>query len=190
MSSVVVDASLILKWFVAESDSSQANRLWLSWLTQGSQPVAPSWVAAEVSNALLQAIARGQFTIDYASGLLRELPRFVRMNELALSHSLRALKLAHQTGLRATYDLHYLAMAEQLDCELWTADERFWRTVQAEHPRVRWLGNERVVAEPLFVSKRGRRSRVVRLSRRRRCIALVRSREQTGCSGAWLWSRP
>lgn len=148
MNRVVVDASIVLKWLIAEPDSVAANHLWLSWQTRGLQPVAPNWISAEVSNALLQAITRGQFTVDYASGLLRELPRFVRMNELALVHSGRALELANQMGLRATYDLHYLAMAEQLGCELWTADERFWRIVRPSFHFVKWLGSERIAAEP------------------------------------------
>jgi predicted nucleic acid-binding protein len=31
-------------------------------------------------------------------------------------------------------------LAEELDCELWTADERFWRLTRTDFPFVRWLG--------------------------------------------------
>lgn len=36
---------------------------------------------------------------------------------------------------------HYLALAEALDCELWTADERFYRAASSGHTRVRWIGS-------------------------------------------------
>jgi predicted nucleic acid-binding protein len=37
----------------------------------------------------------------------------------------RAIEIAALTGQRASYDSHYLALAERLGCELWTADDRF-----------------------------------------------------------------
>ena len=42
--------------------------------------------------------------------------------------------------LRATYDAHYLALAESFDCELGTADERFYRAASPRVDNVRWLG--------------------------------------------------
>ena len=40
----------------------------------------------------------------------------------------------------AVYDSHYLALAETLGCDLWTADERFYRAVSPVAPNVRWVG--------------------------------------------------
>lgn len=40
-----------------------------------------------------------------------------------------ALHIAADLGLAATYDAHYLALAKQLDAELWTADARLVREV-------------------------------------------------------------
>jgi predicted nucleic acid-binding protein len=39
----------------------------------------------------------------------------------------RALELAQSLSLPATYDAHYLAVAEDLQAELWTADRRLFR---------------------------------------------------------------
>ena len=39
----------------------------------------------------------------------------------------RALELATQLNQTAAYDSHYLALAETLNCALWTADARFYR---------------------------------------------------------------
>ncbi len=40
----------------------------------------------------------------------------------------RALELAGRLRQGAACDAHYLALAETLGCELWTADEKFYRT--------------------------------------------------------------
>ena len=52
----------------------------------------------------------------------------------------RALQLASQIKQNAAYDAHYLALAESFGCELWTADERFYRAASPSIDSVRWLG--------------------------------------------------
>ena len=52
----------------------------------------------------------------------------------------RALQLASQLKQNAAYDAHYLALAESVGCELWTADERFYRAASPSIGNVRWIG--------------------------------------------------
>ena len=49
----------------------------------------------------------------------------------------RAARLADRLGLAAACDAHYLALAEMLECELWTADGRLARAVGPALPWVR-----------------------------------------------------
>ena len=49
--------------------------------------------------------------------------------------------LADALDLPATYDAHYLALAEHLGCELWTDDQRLIRHVATSLPFVRWIGD-------------------------------------------------
>ena len=52
----------------------------------------------------------------------------------------RAWDLAKQLTQPNVYDSYYLALAELLDCEFWTAEERLFNTVKERLPRVRWIG--------------------------------------------------
>ena len=49
-------------------------------------------------------------------------------------------KHASQLKQNAAYDTHYLALAESFGCELWTTDERFYRTASPSIDNVRWTG--------------------------------------------------
>lgn len=137
---VVVDASLAVKLLVREVQSDLAVSLTRGWLRQGVCAVAPYLMVVEVSKALFQKARRGQFAITSAGSLLDSL---LNENLILLEppgiHS-RALELAHILQQRAAYDSHYLALADSLDCEYWTADERYYRAASGDHPRVRWIG--------------------------------------------------
>jgi predicted nucleic acid-binding protein len=49
--------------------------------------------------------------------------------------------LAQQYNLPATYDAHYLALAEHEKCEYWTADTRLWNAVRDKLPWVHQLSD-------------------------------------------------
>ena len=53
----------------------------------------------------------------------------------------RALAFARTHGLRATYDGVYVALAQILGAEVWTADERLVRDLGTSAPWVRWIGD-------------------------------------------------
>ncbi len=48
-------------------------------------------------------------------------------------------ELARRYDRPQAYDCFYLALAEILDTELWTADRRFYNAVTADEPRVHLL---------------------------------------------------
>ena len=52
----------------------------------------------------------------------------------------RALQLASLLKQNAAHDAHYLALAESFGCELWNADERFYRAASQSNDNVRWIG--------------------------------------------------
>ena len=52
----------------------------------------------------------------------------------------RALEQASRLGQGAMYDAQYLALADSLRCEFWTADQRFYRTASSSVGNLRWIG--------------------------------------------------
>ena len=137
---VVVDASLAVKWLVEENDSDRADRILETWESQDIRVAAPSLMPFEVTNALHRRVVRGDLTVEMAAGLIDSL-FFSRLELHETQHLHRgALELASRLGQGAAYDSHYLALAETLGCELWTADEKFFRAARGAATAVRWIG--------------------------------------------------
>lgn len=146
--SVVIDASVAIKWLVSEVHSEKAYALARSWAQAGTQPVAPYLMPVEVANALHRRVVGKEVSVAAAVRLLDVLlASGIELREPRSIHSM-ALELADRLRQGAAYDAHYLALAETLDCEFWTADERFYRAATAFSPRVKWLGAFRSINEP------------------------------------------
>lgn len=137
---VVVDASVALKWVLQEEDTEDALRLWDRWQDVSERVCAPPVFRGEVTNALHQATRRGLIDpIDAADALGLLIP-IVAIEEPEGLYD-RALALAGQLSLGSTYDSLYIAVAESQGCDLWTADRRFVRSLRGLFPQVRWTGD-------------------------------------------------
>ena len=137
---VVVDASLAFKSLVSEENSDKARALSRSWADEGIQAAAPYLMPVEVTNALHRRVARGDLSVEDAIRLLGHLlASGIELRDVPDLH-VRALQLAGQLRQGAVYDAHYLALANVLGCEFWTADERFYRAAELVIPNVRWIG--------------------------------------------------
>ena len=137
----VVDASLAVKWLLEEEYSDNANSLARSWADTGTTPVAPYLMPVEVTNVLHRRVVRGELIVDAAISLLETLlASGVELRETPRIH-VRALELADQLQQGAVYDAHYLALAESLDCEMWTADVRLFRSAGSGPVTVKWIGD-------------------------------------------------
>jgi predicted nucleic acid-binding protein len=44
-----------------------------------------------------------------------------------------------------SYDTAYLALARLLQCELWTADQKFYNAVKDKAIEVKWIGEDAAV---------------------------------------------
>jgi len=130
------DANLVIR-LVADPNDEVVLRLWEQWDAEGRQLAAPALLYYEVTNALYRYQKLGLMSASSVRLALKaalSLP--LRLHRDAGLHQ-QALDLAERFSLPAAYDAHYLALAEWLGGEFWTADRRLVQAVQAELPWVR-----------------------------------------------------
>ncbi|MEM2045426.1 MAG: type II toxin-antitoxin system VapC family toxin [Candidatus Bathyarchaeia archaeon] len=147
-SPVCVDASFVVGLLTPEPWSLQALALWERWARAGVPVVAPTLLRYELISALRRKVARGLLAQTDARRALKEGLALGLTFHDAPELSLRAFELAAQFGWAATYDAHYLALAESLGAELWTADERLVRAVGQAFPFVHHVGESGPKARP------------------------------------------
>lgn len=134
--SVVVDASVALKWVIDENGKESADAL------LDEDLIAPSLWRLEAANALWRLARRGEITPAEATeklAVLGDAP--VATSPLAVDLD-AALSLAHQLG-HPVYDCLYLALAVRENTYVVTADARFLAAASRDeglHDRVRLLG--------------------------------------------------
>jgi predicted nucleic acid-binding protein len=140
-SPVCVDANIVIKLVVPEPDRPLALALWEKWLSEDREIVAPYLFSFEITSAIWRKAKRGLMSVEEA----REAIHGALMLGVRLLHpsgiSLRAFDLAARFDRPAAYDAHYLALAEMMEGEFWTADERLYSAVRDDFPNIRWLGD-------------------------------------------------
>ena len=140
---VVVDANIVFSWLVPVDYSPQSQVLRQNLEVSRTRVVAPHLIRSEVTNALHRQVVQGNIPLERALEIVR---RCLEQDmDLVEADDLypQALELASSLRLPAAYDCHYLALAESLNCEFWTADRRFYNSANQSHPRVRWIGELR-----------------------------------------------
>lgn len=134
-----VDASVVAKWLVPEIDRDRALVLYEDVPSRGGVVIAPAHVLVEVSSAIYKRVRNGGIVLEDALGLMDDvqaLPILV-MSPPGLSR--RAIEIATQFRLKWIYDAFYVALAEIVRCDLWTADAALHEAVRGAHPNVHLL---------------------------------------------------
>ncbi len=134
-----LDASFVVQLLIESVYSETASALLAKWDEAGCQFVAPTLICYEISNALHQAARHRQLTSAEAQRALEVAFSFniTLYGDRALHQ--QALALAGVYSLPAAYDAHYLALAQRLGAELWTADRRLFNAVHGALPWVQCL---------------------------------------------------
>ena len=143
---VCVDANMALKLVLDEPDSLSARPVWANWIEQDVEVVAPTVLPYEVTAVIRNNVYRRRLTPEEGATAFH----IVHAQDIQLLcpdglHQ-RAWELAIQYDRPTTHDTHYLALAEMLGCELWTADERLFNAIKGKLAWVQWLGAHRDTA--------------------------------------------
>ena len=119
----VLDSSVAVKWAIPEVDSDKAVRLRDEFVRRIHDLIAPDFAPIEIAHALTRAERQGriaaeqveQFLLDLIHTLPELHPWFPLLPDAV------ALSLKKRIGI---YDCLYIALAEQEQCKVVTADER------------------------------------------------------------------
>lgn len=133
---ICLDASLIMRR-VQPRPSDQALRAWRSFASAKARLHAPTLAYYEVVNGLYRSTRSGLLSQQAAARTLRTaLSMPITWHGDDELHR-EALQSAIRHDLPAAYAAHYVALAERLAVELWTADTEFVKAVEARLPWVR-----------------------------------------------------
>ncbi len=139
-SNVCVDASLVLTWLLPTEQNKVTNALHREWYKKGVEIISAPLFHAEVTSVLREQV--------YLRKLLPEegeeaFSAYLEIGVRSIDNSRIqevAWELAKRFNLPRTYDMQYLAVAELMDCELWTNDKRFVNSLQDKVSRIKWAG--------------------------------------------------
>ncbi len=124
MTTLVVDTSVVVKWFLNETDSEQALAVLQHNLQGKTRLHAPAFLRLELDSVLTKRVAAGFVQKSIADQIRAGIEHtFVQWHEI---EALRddAFRLALETR-QSIYDCLFLALAITLAAELVTADVRF-----------------------------------------------------------------
>jgi predicted nucleic acid-binding protein len=117
--SLIVDASVAVKWFAAEDGSDRAEAL----LATGEALIAPDLILAEVSNVMWKQLRKGLLAPAQVVAAAGRLPQYFEQLIAISALVERATELTVALD-RPVYDCFYLALAERERLPLVSADSR------------------------------------------------------------------
>lgn len=137
---ICIDAGVSIKQVVPEEYSDRAAALWEHTIEAEWKIIAPALFWFEVTAVLRKKVYRRTLTpAEGELALTTALEANVHIISLPDLHW-RAWKLADSFQQPTAYDAHYLALAEALQCDFWTADERLFNAVKDAASWAKWLG--------------------------------------------------
>jgi predicted nucleic acid-binding protein len=141
LSNVVLDAGVLIASVYPETLTRQASILLERLCEEDINLHAPYLLRYEVVAVSRKAVYQGRVTLDEglrARDKLLSYPVTLHFDEALLK---RGYELATTYNRPTAYDSQYLALAERLDCEFWTTDQRMFNAVKENFATIRWLGD-------------------------------------------------
>lgn len=137
MSRCVVDASIAVKWFVAEEHSDLALEV-----LRNNDLIAPDLLWPEVGNIIRKKVNRSELIEKDAASILDLFLKAPVTRYSSAGMIPVALDIALETG-RTVYDSLYVTLAAAQDCRMVTADRRLFNSLTRSPyaSLLSWIGN-------------------------------------------------
>ena len=139
---VCVDASFPLAFLLRDQHWERAYVVWQQLLRRREQILGPPLITAEITSIVRERMYKRRLTADEASEVLDwavSLPVAIAPDSSALQR--KAFEFATRFNRPKAYDAQYLAVADAIGCELWTADRRLANAVRGKLNWVRYIGD-------------------------------------------------
>lgn len=129
--SVVLDANALVV-LALDKERAAIVEPWLrEWEEQGESLHAPALLPFEIVSALAQAVSAGQLPAGEVAGAWRRISAVpIALHEL--DDAPGVVSITQQLQRKSAYDAAYVALARQLDTELWTLDGRLARNAETQ----------------------------------------------------------
>ena len=140
MNKIVVDSSIVIKWFVPEPYSTEARRILNEYQTGELSLRAPDLINAEVGNIVWKKHRFEGLAAEDAQEIIHAFHTLI----FVLTSTADLLDVAYQLAVnhqRTVYDALYIALSIQEQCQFVTADEKLVNAVRAGYPNIIWVAN-------------------------------------------------
>lgn len=141
---VVIDANILIAFGLADEPlHTQANQVLSAWQATHEHLTAPRLFRSEITAVIRKAVYQQRITVEQGRAMLWQLlayPVDFHEDDALLKE---AYELAVRFNRPRAYDTQYMALAQRLNCDFWTADERLANSTQGQFAHIHWLGSWR-----------------------------------------------
>ena len=141
MNQVVLDASVILKWYLTDEEYGQkALGLLHQYISNELEILAPTLLEYEVVHGLLIAQKRGRIKEEkIITAIEGFIDLEIKLKNLSHFHS----RVVHYGKVYhcSAYDASYLAVAEVEGATMITSDEGLYNLVKKDLKWIKWIGD-------------------------------------------------
>jgi predicted nucleic acid-binding protein len=138
---IVIDSGILIASVLQESYTQQAEDLLVRCKTERIKLVAPTLFAYEIVASIRKAAYRNRISQERSTALQENLLGFAVQLYFDQKLLKRALELATKLNRPTAYDAQYLALAERLNCNFWTTDEKLFNATHLTLKYVQWIGD-------------------------------------------------
>jgi predicted nucleic acid-binding protein len=118
---VVVDANALIALIAREPESDAVTVHFAGWISDRVELHAPELARYEIANALTRKVSHGEVQADDLPAVWAELDA-MPIAYHPLTDGVETISLAISLERRSAFDAAYVALARELDAELWTLD--------------------------------------------------------------------
>ncbi len=138
-SMLVLDASVAIKAILPNPLQGNCQALIKNFAE--IQPVAPALWAHETTSAIAKTVHFSQITEDEGRRALEQLNALgVRLFVPDADQNRAAFDWTLRLQRASAYDSYYLALAQALECDFWTADNRLFNALKgSDFKWLRWI---------------------------------------------------